>query len=147
MPLKRSVPAPGRSLLLFGALALASCTTDLGPTPAELKARWEAENVLPQHYKADLLAFLRTYLNNPQGVRNASVSAPALKDVGPGQRYVVCVRYNARDVTGKYAGVKEGAAVFASAKLENFLDRPIAVKEMCKDAAFSPFPELEALRR
>jgi hypothetical protein len=132
---------------LFGALSLAACTTDLGPTSAELKARWDAQNVAPRNYKGDLLAFLRTYLNNPERVRSASVSAPVLRDVGAGQRYVVCVRYNARDVTGKYAGMKEGAAVFVSAKLETFQDRSMTVKELCKDATFAPFPELEALKR
>ena len=44
---------------------LAGCATDLGPTPAELKARWNAQNVFPASYKNDLLAFLRTYLNDP----------------------------------------------------------------------------------
>lgn len=147
MLVNRSGPLLGRSLPLVLALALAACTTSLDPTPTELKARWEAQNVLPQNYKSDLIAFLRTYLNQPEGVRGASVSAPALADIGPGQRYVACVRYNARDMTGKYAGVKEGAAVFASAKLEDFIDRPPAVKQLCKDAVFAPFPELEALKR
>ena len=40
---------------------LGGCATpDLGPTPAELKARWEAQNIYPQNYKADLIAFLET---------------------------------------------------------------------------------------
>ena len=129
------------------SLALAACTTDLGPSQAELRARWDAQNVFPQNYKSDLLAFLRTYLNNPAGVRTASVSAPVLMRVGPGDRYVACLRYNARDTFGKYTGMKEGAAVYASARLERCLDQPIAVKQLCKDASFAPFPELEALKR
>ena len=143
----RIVPVRALLLLVPAALALPACTTDLGPTPAELKVRWEAQNVLPQNYRTDLIAYLRTYLNNPEGVRSASVSAPMLKPVGPGERYVVCVRYNARDMLGKYAGVKDGAAIYVSAKLERFVDRPLAVKELCKDAAFAPFPELEAVKR
>ena len=45
------------------------------------------------------------------GMRGAAVSAPFLKEVGPGERYVVCVRFNARDTRGKYMGVKEAAAI------------------------------------
>jgi hypothetical protein len=134
-------------LLLCAAIPLSACTTELGPTQAELRAQWDAQNVTPQNYKSDLIAFLRTYLNHPEGVRGASVSQPTLMRVGPGERYVVCVRYNARDMVGKYAGQKEGAAVFASAKLERYIDQPAAVRELCKSAAYAPFPELEALKR
>ena len=151
--------------LLPMAVALAACTTELGPTQSELRANWDAQNVFPQNYKTDLLAFLRTYLNNPVGIRSASVSAPVLKKVGPGERYVVCVTYNARDTFGKYTGPKEAVAVFVSGKLDRFAElgrersqtgeaegeasaeRQRAPREMCKDATFAPFPELEALRR
>ena len=61
---------------------------------------------VPQNYKQDLLAFLRTYLNDPTHVRGAAVSQPQLKNVGPGDRYVACVRYNARNSDGKYIGVE-----------------------------------------
>lgn len=134
-------------LMLVGMLALGGCTTNLGPTPSELKADWEAQNVYPQNFKADLLAFLRTYLNDPTHVHGASVAQPTLKDYGPGQRYVVCLRYNARDNTGAYMGMKTGAAVYVSARLDNFVDQPKAVQELCKNAVYAPFPELEKLTR
>jgi hypothetical protein len=129
------------------SLMLAGCSTELGPSPAELRSQWEAQNVYPQNYKADLLAFLRTYLNNPEGVRGASLSPPALKSVGPGQRYVACLRYNARNAEGKYMGQKEGAAVYVSARLDRFVDQPREVKALCGEAVYSAFPELESLRR
>jgi hypothetical protein len=134
---------------LIGAGLLGGCATpDLGPTPAELKARWEAQNVYPQDYKADLMAFMRTYLNDPTHVRNAGVTQPALKDVGQGaQRYVVCLRYNARDMDGKYPGPKDGAAIYVSAKLDRFVDVKLVVRELCKDAVYAPFPELGQLTR
>ena len=154
----------GGALLLTSAV-LAGCTTELGPTQAELRSNWDAQNVFPQNYKTDLLAFLRTYLNNPVGIRSASVSAPVLKKAGPGERYVVCITYNGRDTFGKYTGPKEAVAVFVSGKLDRFAElgrersqtgeaegeasaeRQRAPREMCKDATFAPFPELEALRR
>lgn len=133
---------------LFGALALGGCaSTELGPSEAELKARWEAQNVYPQSYKNDLLAFLRTYLNDPTHVRGAMASPPVRKNMGLGERYVVCVRYNSRNGDGKYTGPKEGAAVYVAAKLDRFLDLPKEVRELCKDASLAPFPELEKLTR
>ena len=140
-----------RLALLAAGLAamLGGCTTDIGPTAAELKARWESENVFPQNYRKDLLAFMRTYLNDPAHVREAVVSQPVLKYIGPGDRYVSCVRFNARNTDGKYQGSKEGAATFVSRKLERFFDTPKELRqlELCKDATFAPFPELERLTR
>jgi len=133
---------------LLAALMLGGCASDdTGPSAAELKARWEAQNVYPASYKADLLAYLRTYLNDPTNVRTAAVTAPFLKSAGPGDRYIVCVRYNARNTDGKYLGSKDGAAIYVSAKLDRFIDVPRDVRELCKDAAFGPFPELEKLSR
>ena len=120
-----------RWLMLAAVLMVGGCaSTDVGPTPAELKAQWDAQNVFPQNYKGDLLAFLRTYLNDPTHMRGAAVSPPQLKRVGPGDRYVACVRYNARDSDGKYAGVKDGAATYVSGKLDRFLDGPQDVQRL-----------------
>src|SRR6478736_1481360 len=104
------------ALLMAGsvAVALGGCATETGPSASELKARWDAENVYPQGYRQDLLAFLRTYLNDPSQVRSASVSQPQLKYIGPGDRYI---------------------------------DTPKDVRELCKEVAFAPFPELERLSR
>jgi len=137
------------ALLMAGsvAVALGGCATETGPSASELKARWDAENVYPQGYRQDLLAFLRTYLNDPSHVRSASVSQPQLKYIGPGDRYVACVRYNARNSDGKYVGSKDGAAIYVAGKLDRFLDTPKDVRELCKEVAFVPFPELERLTR
>jgi len=133
---------------LWGMFALGACASrELGPSEAELKASWEAQNVYPAGYKNDLLAFLRIYLNDPAHVRSAMAAPPVRKNVGPGERYIVCVRYNARDSDGKYMGPKDGAAVYASGKLDRFFDVPKVVREICKDAALAPFPELEKLTR
>jgi hypothetical protein len=135
-----------RWLALLAVLVVGGCATEIGPTPAELKATWEGQNVFPQNYKADLMAYMRTYLNDPTHVRGAAVALPQLKPVGPGERYVACVRYNAR-VSGKYGGSKDGAAIYVSGKLDRFLDLPREVAEFCKDATYAPFPELETLTR
>ena len=129
------------------AVALGGCATETGPSASELKARWDAQNVFPQGYRQDLLAFLRTYLNDPSHVRSASVSQPQLKYIGPGDRYVACVRYNARNSDGKYVGSKDGAAIYVAGKLDRFIDTSKDVRELCKEVAFVPFPELERLTR
>jgi hypothetical protein len=127
-------------------LVLGACASNLEPSPAELEARWNAQNVFPQNYKQDLLAFLRTYLNDPSHIREAGVSQPQLKKVGPGDRYVACVRYNARKSGGQYAGVKDGAAIYVSGKLDRFIDGK-EVQLYCRDTAYAPFPELGRLTR
>jgi hypothetical protein len=136
-----------RWLLITAMVLMGGCSTDIGPSPAELKAQWDAQNVVPQHYKDDLLAFLRTYLNDPTHVRDASVSPPILKPLDQGERYVACVRYNARDTDRKYMGAKTGAAVYVAGKLDRFLDGPRDTATLCKDAAYAPFPELQKLER
>jgi len=136
-----------RPVALLVAGALAGCTTNLEPSASELKARWDAENVYPQQYKQDVLAFLRTYLNDPSHVRGAGISQPQLKYIGPGDRYVACVRYDARNTDGKYLGLKDGAAIYVGGKLDRFFDTPTSVRELCKEAAYAPFPELERLAR
>lgn len=136
-----------RRLALLGMLVLGACATQVGPTEAELKARWEAENIYPEGYKRDLLAFLRTYLNDPTQVRAATVSQPQRRSYGLGERYVTCVRYRARKSDGTYAAPKQGAATYVSGKLDRYFDTAAELRELCKDVAFEPFPELERLTR
>ncbi len=138
------------SILAAGAIlsvALAGCARDVGPTAEELKARWEAQNVYPEGYKSDLLAFMRTYLNDPAHIRGAAVSRPERKSVGQGERFVSCVRYRERKDGGVYGAPKDGAATFVSAKLDRFFDAALEVKTLCKDAVLEPFPEMEKLSR
>jgi hypothetical protein len=135
-----------RFLLVLVAIVLGGCSTDQGPSRAEIEANWEAQNVFPKNYKQDLLAFLRTYLNDPAHIRSAGVTEPRRKTVGAGERYVACVRYNARKSDGKYAGTDVGAAVYIAGKLDRFLDGKQA-QPLCKDVAYAPFPELERLTR
>jgi len=135
--------------VLAAGLVLAGCASDdnIGPSPAERRAAWDAQNVYPQTYRAGLTAFLRTYLNDPRHIRDGAVSRPALMDVGPGKRFVVCVRYNARDDHGHYEGAKIGAATYVSGKLDRFIAPGPQTKAMCKHAALAPFPELAKLAR
>jgi hypothetical protein len=63
---------------------------------------------------------------------------------GPPERYTVCVRYNAKDFDGRYAGVKQGMAVYMHGRFDRFVAQPHGP---CDEADYKPFPELEALGR
>ena len=60
------------------------------------------------------------------------------------ERYAVCVRYNAKDFDGRYAGVKQGMAVYTRGRFDRFVPQPHGA---CDEAAYKPFLELEALGR
>jgi hypothetical protein len=103
----------------------------------------QSVNVAPVNYKAEVLAYLRNYLNDLSGIRDAAISAPALRTVGTGiERYVSCVRFSARTPGASPAG-REYLVIFLAGKL----DQMGQTREQCKDAVYEPFPELERLRR
>jgi hypothetical protein len=134
----------GRSVLLL-ALALAACGKTLDELSADQRrAAWTAANVYPADYRTELVAYLRTYLNDPTSIREAGISEPALKPVGAGDRYVVCVRFNPKRGGGGYAGLKDHLVIYAGGKLDRYIE---AAGENCKDAVYAAFPELERLTR
>lgn len=129
-------------LALLLALSLAGCSS-------EWKAAREFSrevNTTPPGpgYKADVVAFMRTYLNNPTGVRDAFISEPALRTFDSAERYTACLRYTERKNDGQYAPSKDSLVIFRSGRLDRVVD---AAREACKDAAYQPFPELERLPR
>jgi hypothetical protein len=103
-------------------------------------------HAFPDHYKADIVAAMHAYLNDPSGIRDASVSEPMLKSVPGGTRYVVCLRFNGKQNNGTYAGQRQIAAVFLAGRFDDFLE-PTVAREPCNEVAYTPFPELEKLQR
>jgi hypothetical protein len=101
-------------------------------------------NAYPANYKADILAAMHAYLNDPSGIRDTSISEPMLKEVGNGNRYVVCLRFNGKRDDGNYAGIKQVEAVFLAGRFDDFVDAP---REPCLAATYAPFPELEQLKQ
>jgi hypothetical protein len=102
-------------------------------------------NIYPQNYQADILAAMHAYLNDPTGIRDASISAPMLKPVPNGTRYIVCLRFNGKTDNGYYAGDKLIAAEFVAGRFDDFLDAT-AAREPCGGVTLAPFPELEQLK-
>jgi len=100
-------------------------------------------NAYPTNYKADILAAMHVYLNDPTRMRDGGINEPALKTVGSTKRYVACLRFNPRN-GNSYAGAREVAAVFVSGRFDRFIDAP---REQCAGVNYAPFPDLEKLSR
>jgi len=101
-------------------------------------------NVYPANYKADILAAMHAYLNDPTGIRDPAIAEPALKSIGGITRYVVCLRFNAKQSATVYAGTRETAAVFVVGRFDRFAE---GVHEQCTGSTYVPFPELGKLTR
>lgn len=132
-----------RLVLLLGLLA-AGCSTEWS---AQREASLQAHSVYPQNYRAEIVALMRTYLNDPVGVRDAYVSEPAQRNLDGINRYFSCVRYNAKKTGGQYAGSRDSLVLFRSGRLDRIIDSEAMARAQCKDAAFVPFPELQQMTR
>jgi hypothetical protein len=130
--------------ILLLPLVLAACASeseDSGPI-SYVGERDTASQPFPTNYHDELLAFLKTYLNNPAGVRDAVMAEPTQRAVGGHQRYVSCLRFSTRDPDGSYARAREHAVVYVGGRLDHVVEKP---GDMCAGAVYAPFPELEKL--
>src|SRR3569833_3622369 len=82
--------------LTFAAIALGACSAMEGKGPAP------EPNIFPSDWQNEIINTLTGNLDDPNGIRQASVTEPALKQAGTEQRYVVCTRFDARDINGQY---------------------------------------------
>lgn len=125
-------------------LALAACASSLDDDTSAYIARSRSRQVAPADYTRQLLEFMRSYLNDPTGVRNASIADPALMTIEGYDRYAVCLRYDARNLSGRYSGISDRLAIFTDGRFDRLIER---AKDQCSRAAYRPFHELEQLRR
>ena len=136
---------PRLALLVLVLLPLGACA---GGSDEELylsRSRYaNAAQPFPANYRAELIAFLRTYLNDPTNVREASISEPVQRDIGGMRRYFLCVRYNARDSTGRYTGVSDRAALYLDGRFDRLIEKS---QDFCPAPTYAAFPELERLTR
>ncbi|MDR3468712.1 MAG: hypothetical protein P4M07_22510 [Xanthobacteraceae bacterium] len=98
----------------------------------------------PDNYRADILAFMHTYLNDLQSVRGASIASPEQRMIGGRSRYVVCLRYSASGQGDVASGGGERAAVFVDGRMERLIEKG---RELCTGATYTPFPDMEKLVR
>jgi hypothetical protein len=98
----------------------------------------------PKNYRTEVQSFLRTYLNNPVGVRDAVMAEPVERVIGGRQRYVACVRFSARESDGGYQEPRERAILFVDGRLDRIVEN---ATEPCAGLAYAPFRELEKMTR
>ena len=103
-----------------------------------------APQPFPDNYRTELLAFMKTYLNNPVGVRNAMMADPVQRTVGGRVRYVTCLRFSDQQPDGSYREPRERAVLFINGRLDRVLPN---AAEVCAGADYAPFPELEKMSR
>ncbi|MBX9711419.1 MAG: hypothetical protein K2X60_10330 [Xanthobacteraceae bacterium] len=122
---------------------LAACAFrgDDGLTYAQ--GRSDGPQTFPTDYRTELLAFMRSYLNDPTGLREAAIAEPIQRTVGGRLRYVTCLRYAARE-PGGYSPAKERAVIYVDGRLDRLMEDG---GEICAGSNYRPFPELEKLTR
>ena len=104
----------------------------------------DASQPFPSNYRTELVAFMHTYLNNPVGVRGASLAEPVQRTIGGRSRYVSCVRFAEQQADGNYREPRERAVVFVNGRLDRIAQNS---PEACAGAVYASFPELEKMTR
>lgn len=120
--------------LAAAAMALGACSSSgpNGPGPDP--------NIFPKDANNEIINTLTTSLDDPTGIRQAFVTDPMLRQAGQDQRYVVCMRFDSRDINRQYTGVQERIAYFYAGHLNQLVK---ADKGQCAGAPYKPWPELE----
>ena len=138
------ISARHAAILLLPVVLAACAGSDEGKSITYTDDRGVANQPYPANHRAEILAFMKTWLNNPVGVRDAVMAEPVQRTVGGRLRYVSCLRFAARDSGGAYREPRERAVLYVDGRLDRVIENP---GEPCAGAAYAPFPELEKLTR
>ncbi|MBR1226342.1 MULTISPECIES: hypothetical protein [unclassified Bradyrhizobium] len=126
-------------------IVLAACAgSDEGRSITYTDDRGVSNQPFPNNYKGEIVSFMKTYLNNPVGVRNAVMAEPIQRVVGGRLRYVSCLRFSPRDSDGNYAEPRERAILYVDGRLDRIIEN---ASEPCAGAVYAPFPDLEKMAR
>jgi hypothetical protein len=131
--------------ILLLPVALAACAGgDDGRGVAFTVDSGAANQPYPGNYRTELLAFMKTYLNNPVGVHDAAMAEPVQRTVGGRPRYVSCLRFTPRESDGSYREVRERGILYIDGRLDRVVEN---ASDICAGAVYAPFPDLEKLTR
>lgn len=134
-----------RVAILMLPIALAACSSGGEERSFSLfDKKPDTPQSFPADYRAELLGFMKTYLNNPVGVRDAAMAEPVMRDVNGKMRYISCLRYSARESDGSYREPRERAVLFVNGRLDRMIEKS---GDLCTGAALAPFPDLEKMTR
>jgi hypothetical protein len=130
--------------LLLPILLAACAGSDDGRSISYTDDRGVANQPYPNNYRNEILAFMKTYLNNPAGVHDGLMAEPVQRVVGGRQRYVSCLRFIPRESDGSYREQRERAVLFVDGRLDRVVEN---ASEPCAGAVYAPFPDLEKMTR
>jgi hypothetical protein len=131
--------------ILLLPIALAACAgSEDAKSITYTDDRGVSNQPYPNNYRAEVLAFMKTYLNNPVGVHDAAMAEPVQRVIGGRLRYVTCLRYSPRESDGNYREPRERAILYVDGRLDRLVEN---AAEPCAGAVFAPFPELQTMTR
>ena len=134
-----------RAAILLLPIALAACAgSDEGRSVTYTDDRGVTNQPYPNNYRAELLAFMKTYLNNPVAVHDAAMAEPVQRTVGGRLRYVSCLRFVPRESDGSYRAARERAILYVDGRLDRVVENS---GETCAGAVYAPFSDLEKMKR
>ena len=134
-----------RAAILLLPIALAACAgSEDGRSITYTDDRGVANQPYPNNHRSELLAFMKTYLNDPRGVHDAVMAEPVQRTVGGRLRYVTCLRFTPRESDGSYRDPRERAVLYVDGRLDRVVEN---AAETCAGATYGPFPELEKMTR
>jgi len=132
-------------VFLLLPIVLAACAgSDESRSISYTDDRGIANQPYPNNYRIEVLAFMKTYLNNPVGVHDAAMAEPVQRTVGGRLRYVSCLRFVPRESDGSYREMRERAILYVDGRLDHVVEN---ASEICAGAVYASFPELEKLTR
>ena len=132
------------AMLLLSTMLSACAASDDGKSITYTDDRGVSSQPFPKNYRTEVLAFLKTYLNNPVGVRDAVMAEPVERVVGGRLRYLSCLRFSPREPDGGYREPHVRAILFVDGRLDRIIENAV---EPCAGVAYAPFAELEKLTR
>ncbi|MGZ5874848.1 MAG: hypothetical protein ACXWKP_22325 [Bradyrhizobium sp.] len=132
------------AILLLGSVLAACAGGEDRDAAISIDSGGNANQPFPDNYRPELLAFMRTYLNNPVGVHGAMMAEPVQRTVGGRLRYVSCLRFAPRESDGSYREPRERAILYVNGRLDRVVEN---AGELCAGAVYAPFPDLEKMTR
>ena len=144
LDLQLGTPVKLLAMLLLPIALVACAGSDDGKPITFTDDRGVSEQPYPNAYRGEILSFMKTYLNNPVGVRDAAMAEPVQRTVGGRVRYVSCLRFSPRESDGSYRQPRERAILYVDGRLDRLIEN---ASEPCAGATYAPFPDLEKMTR
>jgi hypothetical protein len=122
----------GRLPIAVIAAALAGCAPAATPTVADPGPK-------PADYKASLRVYITTNFFDPYSLRDVAISKPVAGKMYDQSGWVVCLRLNAKNRMGGYAGLSDTAYLIRN----DLVVGADSNADVCLTQPHTPWPEIE----